>query len=144
MLAHTLIYNRYMNTYQQNDDNDLPPEVKRIVFDRETEPPYSGEYLENDKSGIYRCVVCGAMLFSTKDQYKSRSGWPSFSGLVDADSVKLSEDLSHNMVRTEVSCAKCGAHLGHLFDDGPASADGTHYCVNSLSLKFDPGESVND
>ncbi len=101
-----------------------------------TEPPFSGRYYRHDAPGVYRCVVCDALLFSSASKFHSPCGWPAFSAEISQGAVTLREDLSHGMVRTEARCASCGAHLGHLFDDGPTE---THlrYCVNSASLVFE-------
>lgn len=107
-----------------------------VCFLKGTEPPRSGEYYDNFEEGVYKCVVCDQPLFTSQTKFKSRSGWPSFFAPVK-DSIKTQRDLSHGMVRTEVLCSNCEAHLGHMFEGGPQPT-GEYYCVNSLSLKFEP------
>ncbi len=105
-----------------------------------TERAFSGEYWDAKDPGTYRCVVCDEPLFSSDTKYDSGSGWPSFWEAVDPEKVVLHEDRSLGMVRTEVNCARCGAHLGHLFPDGPQPT-GDRYCMNSASLRLDPADS---
>ncbi|MGM0717139.1 MAG: peptide-methionine (R)-S-oxide reductase MsrB [Halobacteriota archaeon] len=113
----------------------LTDEEYRILRERGTEPKFSGEYLGKHDDGTYRCAACGAELFDSETKFDSNSGWPSF---YDAEegAVELREDRSHGMVRTEVVCARCGGHLGHVFDDGP-NPTGKRYCMNSVALDFD-------
>jgi len=115
----------------------LSPEVYEVTRNGGTEMPGSGKYYHFDEAGNYVCSSCGQILFSSKDKYDSGSGWPSFTAAVKDGAVKLRDDSSHGMKRTEVLCARCGAHLGHVFDDGPGP-DGKRYCINSLSLKHEP------
>lgn len=104
-----------------------------------TEPPFSGKFLHHKGDGVYVCKCCGEPLFNSAAKYASGCGWPSFSAPFREDAVKEEVDYSHNMIRVEIMCHRCGAHLGHVFTDGPEPA-GLRYCVNSLSLDFKPEE----
>jgi peptide-methionine (R)-S-oxide reductase len=106
-----------------------------------TEPAWSGELLHVDDNGVFHCAGCGARLFSTESKFESGSGWPSFDRAVDDGTVLETTDSSHGMVRTEITCARCGGHLGHVFPDGPTDT-GLRYCVNSLALTFEPEEGA--
>jgi peptide-methionine (R)-S-oxide reductase len=115
----------------------LTPEQYRILRMKETEPAFTGKYYHNKETGKYMCAACGAELFSSENKYDSGSGWPSFDRAMDDRSIKTVEDTSHGMRRLEIMCAKCGSHLGHVFDDGPKETTGKRFCVNSASLKFE-------
>jgi len=117
----------------------LSDEEYSVTQNKETEPPFSGKYLNNKKSGIYSCICCNTKLFSSEHKYESHSGWPSFFDIIDSENLKLIEDKSHGMSRIEVTCNKCGAHLGHVFDDGPKPTN-KRYCINSVSLRFNNEE----
>jgi len=114
----------------------LTPLQYRVARQKGTEPPFSGEYWTTRKEGAYRCVCCGAILFTSQEKFDSECGWPAFSQPAGAEAIKTQADHSLGMLRTEVICSKCGAHLGHLFDDGP-QPNGLRYCINSVSLKLD-------
>jgi len=114
----------------------LPPDVYYVTREKGTEPPFSGKLLLNKEHGMYVCSNCGADLFSSETKFDSGCGWPSFYDIASADAVNFHEDTSYGMVRTEVTCKKCAAHLGHVFPDGPEDKTGQRYCINSLSLHF--------
>jgi peptide-methionine (R)-S-oxide reductase len=114
----------------------LTPEEYRVLREKGTEPPGSGELYHNEEKGTYMCRGCGAELFRSDAKYDSGSGWPSFWDAVDPSRISTATDTTHGMVRTEIMCARCGSHLGHVFDDGPRETTGKRFCVNSMSLKF--------
>ncbi len=115
----------------------LTPIQYAVTQEAGTEPPFSGMYWDNHDAGVYRCVVCREPLFDAGTKFESGSGWPSFYEVVEKGRVKEKTDFTHGMSRTEVVCANCGAHLGHLFPDGP-NPTGMRYCINSASLDFEP------
>lgn len=118
----------------------LTPEQYNVCFLKGTEPPGSGKYLHNKEAGMYVCAVCGNKLFSSDTKYESQTGWPAFWDIADSGSIAKKTDERYGMVRTEVECANCGSHLGHVFDDGPQDKTGLRYCINSLALEFIPSK----
>ncbi len=116
----------------------LTPEQYHVCWEKGTEAPFSGALLHNKKTGDYHCVCCGATLFDSSAKFDSGCGWPSFDQALEG-AVRYQDDSSHGMRRTEILCQQCGAHLGHVFPDGPTDT-GQRYCVNSLSLRFSERE----
>ena len=114
----------------------LTQEQYRVLFEKGTEPAFSGQYCNHHEAGFYQCAACGKKLFDASSKFDSGTGWPSFWKPAEKNAVKEEEDFSYGMIRMEVLCSSCGGHLGHVFDDGPRPT-GKRYCVNSASLKFE-------
>jgi peptide-methionine (R)-S-oxide reductase len=129
-----------MHKTEQEWRRELSPERYQVMRRKGTEPPFTGQYTYSKEEGVYRCGACGAELFRSDAKFDSGTGWPSFTEPAVAENVELERDYSHGMVRTEVKCARCGGHLGHVFDDGPAPT-GKRFCINSCALDLEQSAS---
>jgi peptide-methionine (R)-S-oxide reductase len=131
---------------EKSDDEwrkELSKEEYRVLRQAGTEPAYKGEYTDTETEGVYRCRACGTELFRSTEKFHSHCGWPSFYDPANTDAVELITDRSHGMVRTEVRCATCGSHLGHVFEgEGYATPTDQRYCINSISLTLEPREAA--
>ena len=121
---------------EQEWREELSPEQYEVLRGKATERPFTGKYVDAKDDGVYRCAGCGVELFDSDTKFESGTGWPSFTDPKNRENVKLETDASHGMVRTEVTCAACGGHLGHVFDDGPGPG-GKRYCINSCALDLE-------
>ena len=121
---------------EQEWRDELAPDQYAVLRQAATEPPFAGKFVNTKDDGVYTCAACGNELFDSQTKFDSGSGWPSFTDPANAENVELRQDTSHGMVRTEVVCARCGGHLGHVFDDGPGP-NGQRFCINSCALDLD-------
>ena len=122
------------------EDKELSKELYEVAKKKGTEAPFSGKYWDSREKGMYKCAICGTELFSSDTKFDSGTGWPSFTEPKNLENIELKPDYSGGMARTEVLCKKCGAHMGHVFDDGPKEKGGKRYCINSVCLDFEKKE----
>jgi len=132
------------NIQEKELKKKLTPEQYRVLREKGTEPAFSGEYVNTKDKGVYKCVACGAELFSSDTKFDSGTGWPSFTEPMNRENVRLEIDNSLGMERVEVVCKNCGSHLGHVFDDGPQDKGGKRFCINSCALGLEKKETTRD
>jgi len=121
----------------ETDSQELSKKERDVIEECGTEPRFSSDLLDIEDEGVFKCKKCGQKLFTTDKKFDSGTGWPSFWDAADEDAVELQTDKSEGMTRTEVTCSNCGAHLGHVFNDGPQDKTGKRYCINGIALKFE-------
>ncbi|MFY8019942.1 MAG: peptide-methionine (R)-S-oxide reductase MsrB [Bacteroidia bacterium] len=146
LTAHKEIEDSFVFKVNKSDESwskELSPEQFYILRKKGTERPFTSEFENQWDGGMYQCAACGEELFSSDGKFDSGCGWPSFYEAIDQTKIVTKTDHSHGMIRTEIMCASCGGHLGHVFDDGPKNKTGLRYCVNGLSLKFKQSNSEN-
>lgn len=132
-----------MSTEKDEYKNKLTPEEYKVLREKGTEAPFSGEYVNTKEKGMYKCKACGQTLFASDAKFDSGTGWPSFYDAIPG-SVEFIKDASHGMERTEVVCSNCKSHLGHVFDDATGTPTGKRYCMNSVCLTLEPEDSTSD
>ncbi|HUU77481.1 MAG TPA: peptide-methionine (R)-S-oxide reductase MsrB [candidate division Zixibacteria bacterium] len=130
-----------MNSVREKTEEEWKKELSQIEYkvlrEKDTERPFTGEFWNHKEKGIYKCKGCGVELFTSNTKFNSGCGWPSFYDVIDKDKIIEKRDISHGMIRIEVMCKNCGGHLGHVFNDGPRDKTGLRYCINSVSLDFE-------
>lgn len=129
-----------INKTEEEWKKDLTPEQYAVLREKGTEPAFTGKYVDNHDSGVYKCAACDQQLFDSGTKFDSGTGWPSFTDPMNLEHVELKDDSEFGMQRTEVVCKRCGSHLGHVFDDGPQDKGGKRYCINSCALNFEKKE----
>ncbi len=137
---HTLMNTTHLPQTNEEWEEQLDPKTFHVTREKGTEAPFSGTYWNEHSTGVYQCSNCGLELFSSETKFDSGTGWPSFDSPMNREHIELVSDNTHSMQRTEVTCKRCGAHLGHVFDDGPKETTGQRFCINSCSLKLQKTE----